>query len=182
MLAAKTVSFSESSQCFRCLIWATWVTFSKHLFLNIMILFAWISSASLSWFLVFSLQLPQLTTCPPFLTALVRSSGYRGQHGPRASRFGSQRLGPGSAPRWSPRGQPSRSGTKGTEKWHEIFHGEWMGLLPQNGSPTKDDWPEVIPMRSRQRINPKNGHFYDGFCGIWRGFFPLQAWIIVHWW
>ena len=99
------------------------------------------------------------------LPALVRSSGW-GQHGPRASRFGSQRLGPGSAPRWSPRGQPSRSGTKGTEKWHEIFHGEWMGLLPQNGSPTKDDWPEVIPMRSRQRINPKNGHFYDGFCGI----------------
>ena len=55
------------------------------------------------------------------LPALVRSSGYSGQHGPRASRFGSQRLGPGSAPRWSPRGQPSRSGTEGHAKMARDF-------------------------------------------------------------
>ena len=180
MLAAKTVSFSESSQCFRCLIWATWVTFSKHLFLNIMILFAWISSASLSWFLVFSLQLPQLTTCPPCQPWWgLRDGGSMAQE---LQDLEAKDLDLAVLPDGHLVASQADQVPKCTEKWHEIFHGEWMGLLPQNGSPTKDDWPEVIPMRSRQRMNPKNGHFYDGFCGIWRGFFPLQAWIIVHWW
>ncbi len=134
--------------------------FWGQLFPNI---FSWISWFSLHDFVGFSFMVSgvfpstSLTTCPP---CLVRSSGWH--HGPRASRFGSQRLGPGSAPRWPPRGQPSRSGT---------IRAHWEG-----------HWENGRRFNGWVGWTLKTATFSHGFCGRWRGFFPSKAWIIVHWW